>query len=311
MASTSDTFTAIKGDVEAVGAHCQMEYCHVLDFLPFRCESCKGTYCLDHRSEHAHKCPQEGLWARQRAAQQQSSAASSAPKPSLYTHDQQCFASACKTLINTSRMPASQCTTCNRSYCLKHRMPEDHDCAHVPRGGAASTLDNTRLSALAKLKLWAESKRREDDQRRAPKKSGGLFGLGGGTRTSASSLAAAELNALKRAAKGDATIPAEKRIYLHVEASADTTKAKYPTGKFYYNHEWSVGRVLDTAAKALQVQNVNNHGGGEEERLRVFHVEGGRLLRFSEKIGEAVASGNMIVLLRGVGSGEVDLIDLS
>jgi hypothetical protein len=59
------------------------------------------------------------------------------------------------------------------------------------------------------------------------------------------------------------------------------------------------------------VQNVNNRGGGEEEKLRVFHVEGGRLLKFSEKIGEAARSGEMIVLLRGVGSGEApDMIDL-
>ena len=30
------------GDVEAIGAHCQMPFCHQLDFLPFRCESCRG-----------------------------------------------------------------------------------------------------------------------------------------------------------------------------------------------------------------------------------------------------------------------------
>jgi hypothetical protein len=43
MASTpNESFTVMQGDVEAVGAHCQMQYCHVLDFLPFRCESCRG-----------------------------------------------------------------------------------------------------------------------------------------------------------------------------------------------------------------------------------------------------------------------------
>lgn len=30
------------GDVEAIGAHCQAEYCRQLDFLPFKCQSCKG-----------------------------------------------------------------------------------------------------------------------------------------------------------------------------------------------------------------------------------------------------------------------------
>lgn len=30
------------GDVEAIGANCQMPFCRQLDLLPFRCESCKG-----------------------------------------------------------------------------------------------------------------------------------------------------------------------------------------------------------------------------------------------------------------------------
>jgi len=166
------------------------------------------------------------------------------------------------------------------------------------------------MSALMKLKLWAENKKKEDEKRRSTSKKTGFLGLGKAS-SSAAATAQVELNALKKTAKGEASVPQEKRIYLHVEASADTTKAKYPTGKFFYNQDWTVGRVLDMAAKSLQVQNVNNHGGGEEEKLRVFHVEGGRLLKFSEKIGEPCKSGNMIVLLRGVGSGEApDLIDL-
>jgi len=190
-------------------------------------------------------------------------------------------------------------------------MPEDHDCKNVPRPGAAvGGARQQTMSALAKLKLWAESKRNEDEQRRLPKKAG-FLGFGKTSSATAAANAQAELNALKRAAKGEASVPQDKRVYLHVEASADTTKAKFPTGKFFYNREWTVGRVLDMAAKSLQVQNVNNRGGGEEEKLRVFHVEGGRLLKFSEKIGESCKSGNMIVLLRGVGSGEApDLIDL-
>jgi hypothetical protein len=39
---TTASYTDMKGDVEAIGSHCQMAYCHVLDFLPFRCESCKA-----------------------------------------------------------------------------------------------------------------------------------------------------------------------------------------------------------------------------------------------------------------------------
>ena len=110
------------------------------------------------------------------------------------------------------------------------------------------------------------------------------------------------LNSLKKTAKGDEKIPMEKRIYLHVEAEANTTTSKLPKGEFWYSKDWSVGRVLDVAARGLQLQNLNNRGGGEEERLRVFHVEGGRLLEFGEKVGESVQSGNTVVLLRGVGA---------
>ena len=111
----------------------------------------------------------------------------------------------------------------------------------------------------------------------------------------------AALNMLKRNAKGDAKVPMEKRVYVYVEAEAKTTESKFPRGEFWYSKEWSVGRVLDEAAKGLQVVNVNNRGGGEEERLRVFHVEGGRVLAFGEKLGEVCTSGNTVVLLRGIG----------
>lgn len=188
-------------------------------------------------------------------------------------------------------------------------MQEDHDCKNLkPIGARPSNLIQQQrergLSALGKLKTWAAEQRRKKEEEFTKKKS--IFSKAPNRATKERE----ELNALKKAAKGDDKVPMDKRVYLKVEASADTTKAKYPTGNFYYNKDWTVGRVLDMAAKALQVQNVNNRGGGEEEKLRVFHVEGGRLLKFSEKIGEPCASGNMIVLLRGVGSGEPDLIDL-
>ena len=49
---------------------------------------------------------------------------------------------------------------------------------------------------------------------------------------------------------------------------------------------------------------MNNRVEGEEERLRLFHVEGGKGLGFSEKLGKSgVGTGDTVVLLRGVGGG--------
>ncbi|KAI4251896.1 MAG: hypothetical protein L6R42_008196, partial [Xanthoria sp. 1 TBL-2021] len=197
----------------------------------------------------------------------------------------------CKTLIDTLNSVGVACSTCNRKYCLKHRIPEDHDCKNIIPVGARqgirgpSQADKAR-SALGRLKLWGKEKQAAVLPKPKP--------------STAASRAVA-LNQLKRTAKGDEKVPLEKRIYLHVEAEANTTTSKLPKGAFWYNKAWSVGRLLDDAARGLQVQNVNNRGGGEEERLRVFHVEGGRLLDFGEKAEDVLAQGNTIVLLRGVG----------
>ncbi len=114
---------------------------------------------------------------------------------------------------------------------------------------------------------------------------------------------AQSLATLKRTAKGDDKIPVEKRVYLFVEAASDSVTSKLPKGSFFYSTEYSVGRVLDLAAKSLHVENVNNRSDSEENKLRIFYVEGGRLMEFGEKLGQSVKTGDTIVLLRGVGPG--------
>ncbi|KAI9817937.1 MAG: hypothetical protein M1832_004557 [Thelocarpon impressellum] len=301
-AGESQSYTTMdRGDVEAIGAHCEMPYCHQLDFLPFRCESCKSTFCLDHRTEFAHKCAHEGAWATARR-EQMLNAASTGKSTLRPVAETQCAHPQCKTAINTPGSTGVRCGSCNRQYCLRHRLNEDHDCAKLAPLGArpaaaaafnAAAQTEKARAALSKLRAWGKGKQAE----LLPK-----------ARPSSNAARVVALNQLKRSAKGDAKTPADRRVYVHVEASADTTTSKFPRGDFFYARDWSVGRVLDAAARGLQVQNLNNRGGGEEERLRVFHVEGGRLLEFGERLGEAVASGDTVVLLRGVGPAVPDLI---
>lgn len=287
------TFTTMDKDFDSIGSHCQYTYCNQLDFLPFRCESCKGTYCLEHRTETTHKCPRAGDWAaarRKADALTPKNNATSAGKLTLLSATQ-CSHPNCKTYINTLSSVGVGCPTCNRQYCLKHRLREDHDCSTLLPLGARQSSGPTQAekakAALSRLRVWGKEK--QGAVLPKPK-----------TSTAASRVLA--INTLKRTAKGDANVPTEKRIYLYVEAEANTTSSKLPKGEFWYNKDWSVGRMLDAAAKNLQVENLNNHGGGENEMLRVFHVEAGRLLGFAEKAGDVCASGNTIVLLRGVGS---------
>jgi AN1-type zinc finger protein 1 len=305
-ARREESFTEMHNDdLEAIGAHCQFPYCHQLDFLPFRCDSCRHTFCLDHRSETAHKCAHAGEWAKTRRKNSvgtpTTASLPAAQKPTVLTAAQ-CSEPKCKTLINTLQNVGVHCPNCNRLYCLKHRFREEHDCKNLIPLGARPT--NTTANSVAaqaekvrsgfsRIRSWGAAK--QEALRPKPKP----------TSRAAQMVA---LSQLKQAAKGDDKLPPEKRIYVHVEAEAATTTSKLPKADLFFSSEWSVGRVLDEAAKRLQVANVNNRVESEELRLRVYHVEGGRLLEFSEKFGKGVASGNTVVLLRGVGPAVPDLV---
>ncbi|KAH8900206.1 AN1-like zinc finger protein [Thozetella sp. PMI_491] len=293
----------VGGDATLIGKHCQMEYCHQLDFLPFFCQSCNRTFCLDHRSESSHKCANAGAWAeRRRQAQLAIHSAGEGKKMRDFVSQKPCADPKCKTVIGTSLSTGVHCSTCNRDYCLKHRLREDHNCANLIPIGArpANALDGAAdraKSALEKLKLWGAAKK-EQATRALPK-----------AKPSTAAQRMVAVNNLKKTAKGDDKLAPEKRVYLYVEAEAATAKAKFPKGQFFYSKDWVVGRMLDAAAKSLQVSNINNQSTDEKDKLRVFHVEGGRLLEFNEKVGASLVSGNTIVLLRGVGQ-PPDLIEL-
>ncbi|CCU74636.1 unnamed protein product [Blumeria hordei] len=291
-------------DPTLVGVHCQYAACHQLDFLPFRCESCHQLFCLDHRTETNHKCSKSGEWASRRREANLSKTSHPSPPPSLRQVEKLCEFNTCKVTIGTSLSTAVHCSACNREYCLKHRIIEEHDCRNqVPLGARASSskiIQTEQASAaLSKLKAWGLAQRANVVRSLSKPK------------TSSAAINLAALNSLKKSAKGDLKIPVEKRVYLNVQAEAATTTSKFPSGAFFYSRDWVVGKLLDSAAQSLQVQNVNNHGLDETNKLRIFHVEGGRLLEFNEKIGNSLVNGNTVVLLRGIGPAVPDLIDLT
>ena len=283
------SFTTMDKDVEAIGSHCEYTYCNQLDFLPFRCESCKGTFCLDHRTETGHTCPKAGAWAAARRSDSPGLSTSLGGKKTLATGTQ-CSHPSCKTFINTINAVGVGCSNCNRSYCLKHRMQEDHDCAKLTPIGARPSQGPTQAerakTALGRLKVWGKEKQASVLPKPKP---------------SSATARILATNKLKQSSKGDDKVPIEKRIYLYVEAEAATTTSKLPKGEYWYSRDWNIGKLLDAAAKALQIQNVNNRVEAEDERLRVYHVEAGRLLAYNEKVGDVCVTGNTLVLLRGVG----------
>ena len=109
MASDQDTsYVEMRhnDDVSLVGSHCQYEYCNQLDFLPFKCQSCSHTFCLDHRTESAHKCANAGAWAERRRLAQlaQPSIGAGRTLRDRVSSEKPCASPACKRRSSSQRL---------------------------------------------------------------------------------------------------------------------------------------------------------------------------------------------------------------
>eukprot|EP00798_Chlamydomonas_sp_ICE-L_P002322 gene2322-8613_t len=136
-------------DLMGIGEHCGVPECSQLDFLPFTCDCCSRTFCLDHRSYSTHACPSAGskqtevivcpvcAKAIRLGPGQEPNAAFEAHSltgcdPSHYqkVHNKpRCPVPGCKeklTLTSTYR-----CKHCATKVCLKHRDVDDHACATI------------------------------------------------------------------------------------------------------------------------------------------------------------------------------------
>ena len=298
----SDSFTEMDPtDLESIGAHCA--FCRQKDFLPFRCESCGDKFCLEHRTESSHYCPKEGAYARARAeAARADTNGNATAKPTIYNHDSQCADPKCRELLDVISNIGVHCTTCNRRYCWKHRMPEDHDCKNLIPIGARPTYGlriqrDKGIAALAKLRLWGAEKK---------------AGLASATVTaipvkpSSARLKRQKTNELKQTAKGEAKWKEESRIYVWLIGATDAPPDKWPRARAFYPGEFNAGRILDLAAKDLKMANHNNRISDETQKLRVFHLKeraaGGKLLSFdSDKplVSQGVQTGHTLVVFKG------------
>ncbi|KAK9458388.1 hypothetical protein V1511DRAFT_520123 [Dipodascopsis uninucleata] len=280
-----------------VGEHCAYSSCHKLDFLPFRCLDCRAEYCSDHRYPSAHECPALKQSTNITSNSSRSIGATGGQKLGGSERTLDCSATACKMKINTALAPAIQCPKCRQMTCLKHRL--DHSCPGAPtssptssQGSSTETGTLTAKAALAKFKKWTQEKH--------SKLSGPL------TPSSPSSAVARakELADLKQRAKGDTQVPVANRLYVFVESEYARTLAngvKLGREKMFFGKDWPIGKVLDKAAIQLQISNLNSSRNDDKDRLRIYHVQGGRILEFSQRLNTCkVKDGDTLVIVKGV-----------
>jgi len=138
-----------------VGSHCSERYCGQKDFLPFKCDCCLDTFCLDHFRYKSHNCAKAAnkdqrvavcpicqrsfaldnmnednvnlLWQQHVESGQ---CKGRSPRPA------KCPVKGCKETLTTSG--SVTCAKCRQKVCLKHRYEDSHDCKPVSAGSSLS-----------------------------------------------------------------------------------------------------------------------------------------------------------------------------
>lgn len=132
------------------GTHCNFADCNALDFLPIKCDACSNLYCENHMQYERHRC--EGAHRKNvqvpvcplcnvpvpvapgespdvRVGRHIDNDCRSDPALAKRSRVNRCVARNCKKRDLTS----IKCPDCQLTVCIKHRLPEDHDCVRLRR----------------------------------------------------------------------------------------------------------------------------------------------------------------------------------
>eukprot|EP01103_Thecamoeba_quadrilineata_P020919 TRINITY_DN9254_c0_g1_i1.p1 TRINITY_DN9254_c0_g1~~TRINITY_DN9254_c0_g1_i1.p1 ORF type:complete len:301 (-),score=20.39 TRINITY_DN9254_c0_g1_i1:58-909(-) len=240
-----------------LGKHCAVEDCKLLDFLPFTCNGCSLTFCLDHRKYVSHHCslapvdvtvPQCPLCSQyipasktqdvNRVVEEHISKGCppiSSNNPNSRPHP--CSQKGCK---KGEFVPVS-CRSCLKNFCFSHRLERDHTCIKPPTqkmnilNALNSRHPNTNTNTAITNRIVPTS---TNKKKPIPSES-----------------------VLKQKAKGNTNIPESKRFYLEV---VYPTNSQIQPKLMFFNEEWSIGKVLDVIADAGGIINNNNKPGAEK-----------------------------------------------
>jgi len=142
-------------DFTDLGAHCSDPYCNQVDFLPFRCDCCRQTFCLIHFQYKSHNCPKASN-KDQRAAvcpicQKMFAIVGDSTDDNISTlwekhlrsdctgqapQKRKCPASGCKEKLTESS--TYHCEKCGQDVCMKHRYEDSHSCRETIQQAASS-----------------------------------------------------------------------------------------------------------------------------------------------------------------------------
>lgn len=214
-----------------LGEHCEFNDCNILDFLPFQCNDCNRTYCLQHRQPSQHECT--GL----------SLASSGAPTSTNVVRQSstQCTFQNCQNREVVSII----CPFCDQAFCLKHRLQQDHDCIKLDK------LDCTPSKTSVLVKSILSSRNETQKHGVQPCKRGA-------TKLSAK----VALMKIKMNAIGENSVPPDDRIYFSVTLPNTNIVKNY-----YFSKTWTIGKLVDYVSSIENMTNLNNVATAKKLKL--------------------------------------------
>jgi predicted nucleic acid binding AN1-type Zn finger protein len=130
------------------GIHCEEKFCHQLDYLPLKCKACSKNFCSEHIKYANHHCTESYKFNYeipvcplcnhtiefQRGKDLDICLAEHIQQCELNSHmnklqiqksqKKKCSFNNCKSKDSLR----FDCQKCHNSYCIKHRIQEDHNC---------------------------------------------------------------------------------------------------------------------------------------------------------------------------------------
>ncbi|KAJ3881696.1 hypothetical protein F5051DRAFT_396271 [Lentinula edodes] len=145
------------GPLLAIGKQCSHPTCHLVDFLPFKCQHCQESFCQDHYKVAEHSCPNYDESKHNRIApncplcnEPVAIRPGTDPNVRMEAH----FATECSVMTGHVAKKSTpicaqrkcgkvlfapiHCDKCRKSFCPSHRFPGDHACntTHPARSSA-------------------------------------------------------------------------------------------------------------------------------------------------------------------------------
>ncbi|EPQ54432.1 hypothetical protein GLOTRDRAFT_43402 [Gloeophyllum trabeum ATCC 11539] len=132
----------------AIGAQCSEATCHLVDFLPFKCQHCNLRYCGDHFKPDAHRCSKYDESKVNRVAPACplcNTPVAIPPEQDPNIRMERHIQSECSVMTGKAPKKSSPvcgrpkcgkvlfapitCDKCRKQFCPSHRFPATHNCA--------------------------------------------------------------------------------------------------------------------------------------------------------------------------------------